>query len=363
MVVFGPPLNNSGGVGTLFTYFKNQVEERIDLRFVDTRGSSSPLFSIFNLVAAAYLATKLRFQRKIDVAHLNMGSRGSTLRKLTLTLWLKKILRIPTALHLHASSFDTWMEGLQPFIRKLVIRGINLSDTVFVLGEVWKKKLVDFGVDDQRIQIIVMGVPDLCGHIAPKDSSSGLIRILFAGEMSERKGLPNLLDAMSDSRLDKFRLSVAGAGSIEQWQKFVKTKAAEQRIEFVGHVSVAEVHKLLAQSDILILPSVAEGLPVSVMEGFASKTAVICTAVGALEHYLRHLNNSYVLTSNSSVNIMEALVEVKNEHLRNQMAKNGHQTWSDVFDVNKTSEEIIKAWRIIANSKNATQNPPTSESR
>lgn len=349
VVVFGPPLNNSGGVGTLFEYFRDEVENQIDLKFVDTRGRSKHAWlSLFNLMFAIWMATKLRLQKKIDVAHVNMGSRGSAFRKLTLTLWLKRILHTPTALHLHASSFDTWMESSSPIVRKLVVSGINRADKMFVLGEVWKDKLVSLGVEEPLIQILVMGVPDLSKQIVKEPSKKGPIRILFAGEMSERKGLPSLLDAMSDERLEGYQLTVAGAGSTYQWREYLGNRVGLSRVQFVGHLPVVEVHRLLLASDILVLPSRAEGLPVSVMEAFSAQVAVVCTSVGALGSYLRDHENSLILRETGSAGIASCLAKLKDNDLRNSVAMGGRTVWSEHFDVGICSRFLSSEWSKLS---------------
>lgn len=349
MVVFGPPLQNSGGVGTLFTFFKDEVKNEIDLKFLDTRGSSNrPLFSVFNLILSICVATKLKLQTRIDIAHLNMGSRGSAFRKLTLAFWLKRVLQIPTALHLHASSFDIWFENSTPLVRKLVVSGINRADKLFVLGDVWKYKLASYGVDLDRIQILVMGVPSLSKELVEKRIERGTIEVLFAGEMSERKGLPSLLDAMSDDRLEDYHLTVAGAGSIQQWLEYLGKSAGSSRVNFIGHLPVADVHKKLMASQILILPSRAEGLPVSVMEAFSARVAVVCTSVGALGFYLKDHENALVLNEANSAEIASTLLELGNAELLNSVASAGHDVWAKHFDVSKCSTFLVSEWSKIA---------------
>jgi glycosyltransferase involved in cell wall biosynthesis len=206
---------------------------------------------------------------------------------------------------------------------------------------------VDFGVDVHRIEILVMGVPDLSHQWSKRMNNDDTIRVLFAGEMSERKGLPNLLEAMSDSQLAQYRLSVAGSGSIEHWKEFVKSKPAEKRINFLGHIPVDGVHEELSRTDILILPSRAEGLPVSVMEGFAAKTTVICTVVGALEHYLKDSKNAIVLSSNSKTSIVEALLRASDKGIRLNLSKSGYETWINSFDVKSTSTTLMTLWEAL----------------
>jgi len=106
ITVFGPPLNNSGGIGTLFTYFKKEIPDNIQVTFIDTRSNfKNPIFSLFSLMIAILRVTVQKLFGQIDLAHLNMGSRGSALRKLFLALWIKKLLHVPTVLHLHDLRF------------------------------------------------------------------------------------------------------------------------------------------------------------------------------------------------------------------------------------------------------------------
>src|SRR5690606_38241464 len=82
------------------------------------------------------------------------------------------------------------------------------------------------------------------------------------------------------------RATIAGDGDVEE----MRTKAAglgiAGRVAFPGWVGPAEVAELIASADILALPSFAENLPVSVIEGMADGLAVVATPVGAVEDIL-----------------------------------------------------------------------------
>jgi len=172
-------------------------------------------------------------------------------------------------------------------IRRSVVAGMALADKVFVLGTSHKRKLVDFGLDESNIRIFVMGVPALKPEHVLKKAPQAQIKVLFAGEMSLRKGLDKLLDALNDSSLANFYLTVAGSGSIAYWKGYPSSLELNERLNFLGLVDLDTIHQLLFESDILILPSQAEGLPVSVMEAFSSGVAVVCTSVGSLDEYLK----------------------------------------------------------------------------
>jgi glycosyltransferase involved in cell wall biosynthesis len=352
VVVLGPPLNNSGGVGTLFTYFNDVAKDEVDLTFIDTRGPyKRAVFSLFNLLSALVKVTYLRLTRQIDLAHLNMGSKGSTFRKLILVWWAKKILNLPVVLHLHASSFDTWFTGLGARERSIIIRGINRADKILVLGEIWRSKLMGFGVSEKIIQKVVMGVPEITEECPDLENRPGKIKILFAGEMSIRKGFPELLDAMAEESLANFELTCVGSGSVDSWLEYLKQRDNKADVIFLGLVPLTKVHELLLESDILVLPSRAEGLPVSVMEALSAKTAVVCTTAGALVEYLQDQVNAVVINQVSKIDIAAALEKLENIETRKLVAENGYKVWKANFDVNMTKDTILREWETVYSSK------------
>ena len=348
-MVLGPPLNNSGGVGTLFTYFKEVAKDEVDLTFIDTRGPyKRAIFSVFNLLSALVKVTYLRLTGQIDLAHLNMGSKGSTFRKLILTWWIKAALRKPIVIQLHASGFDTWMQTLGAKTKSLVVRTLNRSDQTLVLGEFWRRKLLDLGVKEDRVRILVMGVPHLNRERTVTGKVSPVVKVLFAGEMSERKGLPNLLEALGSESLAHFELCVAGSGDQEHWRKYAQTLGISNKVSFLGLVPLWKIKELLLTTDVLVLPSRAEGLPVSVMEGLSAGVAVVCTSVGALDEYLVDGRNSVILKSPSVQDIISGLKLTENAQLRSLLGQEGYRTWRENFDVNLTYLKLLSVWKEIS---------------
>lgn len=108
------------------------------------------------------------------------------------------------------------------------------------------------------------------------------IRILFLGWLEREKGIFELLQAcaaLSDSYA--FELTIAGRGRAEETAvDCVRRSPLSGRTQFVGWVGAAERDRLLGASDVLILPSWAEGLPNAMIEAMAAGLAVVVSAVG-----------------------------------------------------------------------------------
>jgi len=104
--------------------------------------------------------------------------------------------------------------------------------------------------------------------------------ILFVGRLEKQKGADRLLQTASPllKKLPDHDLLLVGHGSLEpslKWQAAQSPLA--ERIHFAGFSH--EVPKLLAASDLVVLPSRYEGMPNIVLEAMASSRPVVMTAV------------------------------------------------------------------------------------
>ena len=141
----------------------------------------------------------------------------------------------------------------------------------FAEAQHWRKlHIVHCGVDPSRY--------------APKPVQTDL-RALFVGRLAGVKGVPILIDAVS--RLVKaypdFTLRLVGDGPDRNaLEAEVAKRGLQDRIVFLGYKSQAEVAEELAQKDVFVLPSFAEGVPVVLMEAMASQVPVLTTRIAGV---------------------------------------------------------------------------------
>jgi glycosyltransferase involved in cell wall biosynthesis len=114
---------------------------------------------------------------------------------------------------------------------------------------------------------------------------------------------------------------------------------------FVGEIHPVEIRNLLGDVDILVLPSRAEGLPVSVLEGFSAGLAVIATKVGSLEEFAEHRTSIYFLNNCSSFDVANAFCDLLSEDLRNELSRGARALWQAKFDVRRTTSELEETWQ------------------
>jgi glycosyltransferase involved in cell wall biosynthesis len=104
--------------------------------------------------------------------------------------------------------------------------------------------------------------------------------MLFLGRIHPKKGLPNLIEAWSILKPEEWILAIAGwdqAGHENKLKKLVKDLRLEKDIIFPGPVFDEKKKASLQNVDAFILPSLSEGLPMSVLEAWSYGLPVLMT--------------------------------------------------------------------------------------
>lgn len=104
---------------------------------------------------------------------------------------------------------------------------------------------------------------------------------VFVGRLTPEKDVATLLRAAAlvVSHSPSFRLRIAGAGPCAgELTALSRSLNLDGHVEFLGEV--ANVAELLARSSLLVLPSLTEGLPVTVLEAMSRGLPVVATHVG-----------------------------------------------------------------------------------
>jgi glycosyltransferase involved in cell wall biosynthesis/nucleoside-diphosphate-sugar epimerase len=110
-------------------------------------------------------------------------------------------------------------------------------------------------------------------------------RMLFVGRLAGVKGLPVLLEALAAIRRDRPNvvLQIAGDGSErEKLESLAARLGVSQNVKFLGYQTQAQVRALLCETDVFVMASFAEGVPVVLMEAMAAGVTVVTTNVAGI---------------------------------------------------------------------------------
>lgn len=107
--------------------------------------------------------------------------------------------------------------------------------------------------------------------------------IVFLGRLSERKGVTELLLALSHPVMKElqWRAVLAGDGPVEDYRRQADAMALSNLVEMPGWLDAGEAQPCVRVQISTVLPSHAEGLAMAVLEGLSHGLAVVTTRVGA----------------------------------------------------------------------------------
>jgi glycosyltransferase involved in cell wall biosynthesis len=353
LIVSPGGLEHGGGIGRQMGYFLRAREGRkngIVYRVIDSRGpwflGSSPLYTA---CAGLYLAAAMmkllwaRLFASACLAHVNITGRGSTIRKIILLTFARE-LGLRYLLHVHDYDYADEYGRHGAFMQRLVARIFRGAVKVVVLGgrdQRLLSSLLELPLD--RVTVLHNAVPDPELDFERARPQKSPCHLLFLGHLSARKGVPELLQALASPLLASRRwcATLAGGGPVDEFRNFADGLGILESVNFPGWVDEAGVKALAAKADILVLPSHAEGLAMSVLEGLSYGLVVITTPVGAHTEVIEPGVSGILVPPGNIVALAEALARViDDDGFRGQLGRGARRRFLEKFDVRGYAERL-----------------------
>ncbi len=207
------------------------------------------------------------------------------------------------------------------------------------------------GVDKSRVAVQSWGIP-LEKYIAPvRDKASGQATAFgFIGALLPIKGAEVLIEAFKKAELNA-TLDIYGSGN-RAYEDKLKSLCAGQPIRFHGAYNHTELPELLADVDVLVVPSLwEEAYGLVVQEALALKKIVIASATGGLANQIEHGINGFLVKVND-VDSLVGQMRYVNEHRHGIAARlDFNKNLRDIADDAERFEQwyawTIKNWKAL----------------
>jgi glycosyltransferase involved in cell wall biosynthesis len=201
---------------------------------------------------------------------------------------------------------------------------IRTADSAHVFcRDVWNVLQLDYGVPPNRIAYIPNGVE--ARFLAPrKYASNEPVRLLYAGTWLEQRGIHYLRHALTNlkNQLPGMTLTIAGAGLPDQEVLRFFGDELAARIVMRPTITAEKMPELYAEHDVLVFPSLMEGLPTVVMEAMASGMAAITTETCGMPDVIENDFNGLLIPPADANALKEAIIRVADSaELRERLGK------------------------------------------
>jgi colanic acid/amylovoran biosynthesis glycosyltransferase len=169
-------------------------------------------------------------------------------------------------------------------------------------------------------------------------------RLLFVGRLAAVKGLPVLFEAIAQLRQDRPNVILTIAGDGPDRQKLLqqaKELGIEENIRILGYQSQSQVRQLLGQSDVFVMSSFAEGVPVVLMEAMAAGVPVVATRVAGVPELVEDGVSGFLVPPGEASELAERIAALlDDEELRNRFGKAGRAEVQAEFNIHNEAQRL-----------------------
>ncbi len=126
----------------------------------------------------------------------------------------------------------------------------------------------------------------------------------------DEKGVFDLLNLVHKNKeylQNKINIIIGGDGEIEKLRNKIHEFEISHIVNFIGWVSGEEKVKLLTESDVFLLPSYYEGLPISILEAMSYNMPIIATDVGGIPTIVKGNINGILIKPGDQISLFKAM--------------------------------------------------------
>ncbi len=293
----------------------------------------------------------IRFIKKVrpDIIHVFFGIPSGPVAYL-----MKKIYDIPYVLFLGGRDVPRPHPD-PPFYRLLY--GILMPVIKSIWGNAKSVVACSNGLRDMALKVFnkvdINVIPDGVDldKFRPSDQrKDDEIKILAIGRLIQRKGFDCLIKSIPyvlKNTRKKFRVEIIGDGPLRlELSNLAERLNVSDKVVFSGTVPYDRLPEKYRQSDIFVLTSYAEGMPLVVLEAIASGLPIVSTNVQGIDELVKDGVNGYLFEPSDSLTLSDYLVKlVENKEIRLKMSEEGLKIIQRYGWINITNEylQIYKA--------------------
>ncbi len=331
---------NKGG------FFADKLaEEGIDVKILNISTSRNPI--------AIYRLYKLLKHYKIDIIHTHAYSAGTVGR---ISAFLARVPVIISHNHSVHNYYNKYYHLVEWALSLITDRIICVSDIVNKFANETQ------GINAERLMTIYNGTNDIYPvhrnvtiklkeelGVPPEHTVIGTIT-----HMEEHKGVLYLIQTASyllKSRKDLIFLLVGDGAQEKELRKLSANLNIEKNVLFTGERS--DIPEILSLIDIFILPSLREGLGLSILEAMASGRPVIATNVGGIPEVVTDGVSGILVPPKNPEALQDAMVELLDDKEKQEtMGFNGKRIYSERFNFRTMVDKIEELYDLLIKGSN-----------
>jgi glycosyltransferase involved in cell wall biosynthesis len=238
--------------------------------------------------------------------------------------------------------FDDW---IRPFFSRIV--SVSNYTALNAISPALRSKIV--------IIPNAVKIENVYGYSSPENFKRELgiadddFVILYAGRLSREKGIQYLI-AAAESIIKKhknIKFLILGEGAERKsLESFVSQKDLHQYVKFLGFQQ--DIDQYFELMDVLILPSLSEGMPLVILEAFVHRKPVIANDVGGISEVVSNYENG-ILTKSGDIDSLHKAIEYCKTHRKETVSygENGYKMIQQKYNFDRQMQNYVALYRDL----------------
>lgn len=350
ILTVGPDLRVRGGVSAVQRLLLQALPSDITATHVATMSEGGRWRKLLRFLRALVLV-QMQLRRGVDVVHIHFASGASTRRKIMIAR-LAALHGVPVILHGHGGGYRRYWGRISSVERECIRQMLRSAQRIVVLGGDWSEFYASIGAPRERIEVLPN--PVAIPKRVPDRPPGGRVRLVHLASLSRDKGSFDLLEAIS--RLPprvkaQVHVVAAGTGAVDELRAAALRLGLQEIVEVRNWIEADERDRLLASSDVFVLPSYYEGLPMSLLEAMAWGLAPICTPIGSIPEYIEDGVNGLLVRPGAVEELAQRIERVVGDSkLRVQLGLRARAT-VEPLDVGGYAQRVSRLYRLAAQAE------------
>jgi glycosyltransferase involved in cell wall biosynthesis len=345
LIMLGTAFDTRGGISAVVnTYRAHGLFERWPIEYIETHCDGGAWRKARTALAAVRrLVVSLASDRNA-IVHIHGASRASFWRK-SIFMAIALAARCPVIFHLHGGGFATFYEEeCGPARRWLVRFLLERASRIIVLSSQWRA-WVSSTMHNPNVTCIANPMP-----MHPEPAAAGRRNtLLFLGRLERAKGVFDLVDAVAALRQTHPDLRLVLAGNdVDGLGAYAAGRGLADAVQLTGWVGPERKRALLDTAAVFVLPSYAEGSPISLLEAMAAGLPSVATAVGGIPDVVADGVNG-MLVEPGNVGMLAAVLRklLDDRMLRSRLGAAARETVRLRFDADHVIGELEKIYASL----------------
>lgn len=286
----------------------------------------------------AMMVARWMASRQLHHLHVHFGIAGAA----TVGVLVKSLTGAGLSLTIHGPDEFDDVPG-QSLTRK-----IEGADCVVCISQFGRSQLMRLNQPAHWAKLLLcrLGVDPAAFPYRAPQSHGGPVRLLAVGRLTPAKGQLLLVQACAQLHAQgvPFELTLVGDGPDRpRLEAAARAAGLDGQLHFTGSLNQHQVREQLARADAFVLPSLAEGIPVVLMEAMASGVPCISCPVNGIPELIEHDHTSLLATPGDvDALALQLRRMIEQPELRARLAEAGRAKIERDFDLNHNVRALAR---------------------